>query len=629
VRLVDGEGTAATGYLARVLDEATGGPLAGARVTGYEESATPMPGIWKPVEVAVSDRDGWVLLRDSSTGDWHYCEAEGFGPVGEMGARNEFVLRQGADFPFEVRDWLDRPVPGAVVEVLLGCGHTPDVQSVTTDARGRAVLRCIDPTKGHLWVRAPGASGRNPGYDGVPADLEPGPGWLRVLLCGPSPAIEGVVLDRTGKPVAGAAVGTRDAHRGPWTRTDAEGRFRLLGAAPFEELSVEVDPPKVGPQMPSPATSFETAPGVVTTVRLGPPRKDEESGEPAETLRITLALEKGVRPSLGWERVVLVREGDGRVSTHQPEWTDGVAEVEAEVPPGRWTVKAGRRGGQFLPAATTVEVGPDGAAASIRLREAPRWKPLIRRQVEGNPVPIGFPWPGRLRIAVEDGFAEAVPVPGEPGAVFVPAEGPFVAAFEHDDGAEGRVRFDGPPSGDGPELVVPPASPGFPEAQPRTGDWPDQVLAVMLPDGSPAAAASCDFEVNAADLPEFAGGRLAVDGPTRKPLRRGDHIRIRVDGEDDLAPLHAVIDGPGPWIFRWPGTRLAISARDEAGAPVAEFTVLFEGRELRSREGFVILRGMAAGPVRFWVAAPGCRAHDVRFLIRAGDCRAVAVRLRH
>ena len=158
VRLDDREAGKAWWKPVRILDADTGLPVPGARVDNWWETDWPGAEPWEDclAQSAIADEDGYVLMRNRvDYGFWFYVEAEGYAPLGVMSFEGEHRIRRGADFTIEVRDWFERPVAGAVVEYLLGCGHTPNARVETTDGDGRAVLRCIDlANRGRVWIRA-------------------------------------------------------------------------------------------------------------------------------------------------------------------------------------------------------------------------------------------------------------------------------------------------------------------------------------------------------------------------------------------------------------------------------------------------------------------------------------------
>lgn len=256
----------------RVLDEATGEGIPGARIENWTEADTPHAEPWEDLRDGswTTDRDGWALVPAFDRAAWWFVEAPGYGPRAEMGFEDQRFLARGVDFPIDVRDWRDRPVPGAVVEAFLGCGHTPNVRVATAGAGGRLVFPCIDPSHAtDLWVRTPGLAGRNDAYWGGGPDELPVEGGIHILRCDPSAVLEGRVLRADGTPAGGAVVGTRSAHRGPWTVADADGRFRLVGAQAYDSLTAQApysDPVVEGFHLP--ASEFQTVPGVFATVTL-------------------------------------------------------------------------------------------------------------------------------------------------------------------------------------------------------------------------------------------------------------------------------------------------------------------------------------------------------------------------
>ncbi|MHC5018613.1 MAG: PEGA domain-containing protein [Planctomycetota bacterium] len=208
-----------------------------------------------PVATAEADRYGWIRLPIAALQgryEWLYFEADGYGPQGINAPwlDRAVALRPAVDVPLEVRDAMDRPVAGAQVDWHLGCGHTPAVRVVTTDAQGRAVLEGIDLESGEAWIKAPGLHS-----DYLPIEWEPD-GGRAVVHVDPAPVHRGRVLDASGAPVAGAVVGNAIRHRGPWCRTAADGTFELFGLergesllaarSPGHDLTAQGDPSPAG-----------------------------------------------------------------------------------------------------------------------------------------------------------------------------------------------------------------------------------------------------------------------------------------------------------------------------------------------------------------------------------------------
>lgn len=344
--------------VARAVDEASGRGIAGARVDVYPELAHPLSGIVPPPKWGEADEAGRVWHRRSGWTDaqgwtridlagvgnrgvpWVFADAPGFALDAEQGSSSPIVfsLRRGLDVPIEVRDAWDRPLAGAEVGYLMGCGHTPEMRQAVTDEMGRAVIEQVDPTKWRCWIRHERAEA---GYH----DLDR---WMRgapplVLRCRPGRAVEGTVLDAEGRPVDGAFVGWRSSHHGPWVATDSSGRFRLLGVPTGLEttLHVEVGDPPVDRHMPPPVAVFDTPPeGLPVVVRL--PAKSEDASDDEPEMLTAIVTVECVRPS--GERAdpsypVATRASDGR--TFAGIYDDGFGSpLRFHLPPGHYHLRS-------------------------------------------------------------------------------------------------------------------------------------------------------------------------------------------------------------------------------------------------------------------------------------------------
>ena len=385
---VDGAGDPRI-LVVRVVDEVSTAPIAGAAVSVHREAQHPVPGAVAPLATGVTDGAGWARIDVAGKfpGDtpWVYVEAKGHAPgalYGTGSRREPIALRRAQDVAVEVRDAFERPVAGARVGLHLGCGHTPDVRDVVTDAAGRATLPSASAAcAAELWVVADGLEATYHDLTAVPAGDGP-----RVVRCLPAPAVEGRVVDLEGKPVVGAAVGTRTYHRGPWTRTDADGRFRLLGCSLLpgaEGLRVETTDPPVA-RTDVPGVSFPRPPyGVPVLVRVGPtPKeapKDDDEDEPrtpaGPTTRVHVALRaKAGKQVVEGARVAVSREDDGLTFA---DATDDQGEVTLDLPRGRYVIRTGVPAGdatlEWAGATAPLVVGDDGPQ-------------LVRVEVERNPT---------------------------------------------------------------------------------------------------------------------------------------------------------------------------------------------------------------------------------------------------
>lgn len=224
----------------RVVDAVTGKPIAGAELTLIDARRTPLPREFWSKRAATSDQDGWIRVRsDDLKGPFHMLllRAKGYGPSAVTGTVPSLVwaLSPAIDVPVAVRDWQERPVANARIGLCLGAGNTPDVADATTDGSGNTVFRGIDPNNpvADVYPSAPELSVTDYGrLDWVPGDHPV------VVNVARGHRIEGVLLDKDGKPFAGAFVGAPQVIRGPWARTGADGKFVLEGAVQDPDLLV-------------------------------------------------------------------------------------------------------------------------------------------------------------------------------------------------------------------------------------------------------------------------------------------------------------------------------------------------------------------------------------------------------
>ncbi len=364
----------------------------------------PEPGFGTPAAVGTSGPDGWVRIGKAALEakvveafgepSWVYAEAAGFAPEAHM---NEFTSERcpggDVDWPLSpatttrVRlvDPLDRPVAGALVGLFLGCGHTPDARQATTGADGVATLEGTQVGRGagYLWTVAEGR--RDPtGYQSEPgsAPWEP----LKVVSLDWAMTVEGTVLTHDGQPVAGVAIGRPTVHRGPWTHTDAQGRFRLVGseANPGDSIQVEVGEFVVGPAR-APRTGLVTSfafpappPGHRATVRL--PEPGTEPVEEPENLRLVVETDRtDWRKTTAESSIVVyaVRTSDGWTTT-APVGEQGVALLD--VRSGAYVVEAlGRQGNGgivYSRGRAEVVVPAKGGAYARVAMPAPALQPL-------------------------------------------------------------------------------------------------------------------------------------------------------------------------------------------------------------------------------------------------------------
>jgi len=151
------------------------------------------------------------------------------------------------------------------------------------------------------------------------------------------------------------------------------------------------------------------------------------------------------------------------------------------------------------------------------------------------------------------------------------------------------------------------------------------LLTVLLPGERPADGAILErpdgFEWLSCVL-DAAGGY----DPAVADLDADDVVRVIPD-DPALAPLRAVLEGPGPWLLDWPSGVVDLRMTASDGAVPAAARVLVDGREVAVAGGHIRLSGMPAGENDVVALAPGYRPRVVRYRLGAGETRSLAVAL--
>lgn len=236
-------------FWTRILDAATGAPVAGALLVRHEES--PWEGDLDHAAVlgaATSDAHGVAFIprgdseADTKPADGHWVvRSPGYATACEYGAwpPPSVVLHRGEAVTIRVLDPFGCPAPGARVVWFDGCSHAPALAEGVTDDGGRVRLDDVDARRGRVWVESA------VGGLVMPLDLEDlvglGEREPTILLhAGPTP--QGIVVDPAGRPVRGAVLRGQENGCGPVALSGADGRFRLavipgadtLWVRPFE-----------------------------------------------------------------------------------------------------------------------------------------------------------------------------------------------------------------------------------------------------------------------------------------------------------------------------------------------------------------------------------------------------------
>jgi hypothetical protein len=670
-----------------VLDARTGEPIVGARLIAVFEATYPLSGEWWSSRSVVSDSEGWVRMRlddlrrpptsSPAAEVWLYLEAPGYAPVVRFAGSLEpgVRLERAATVELFVRDPLDRPVSGAQVGWMLGCGHTPDLRVVHTDERGRATLSGVARGVGDLW---PVARGFESTYHDLPDSQ------AATLRLGWAPVLRGQVVDAGGRPLREVFVGNSIYHRGPWTLTDANGRFELRGLTGPERVAVQPAGasygelgsfwlPPDGREVTLTAGSAPEPAVAGVSIRLG----DALSGEALEGVEVTL-----------------VRDGDGfTLRAH----SDGEGRAELGAPAGAYDVFAVGSLWDHEPVEARLEVGAERVEPEAEpLELLLLLRPSPRIALDAAQLPAG------ARVVLVSAVEELYLEPAELLTLDAPVAGLIGLRVELED----RVRAVELTAAQlvpgsviqlqAPEPVLLRLSFTTPEGEPARG-WaallaedellPDHRAAVRVAGSAQAAALLRTWRQGPVTLwvvPEdrrFAPRRLSLDLPLeassfelgdvpfadpdapmltlleadgrpilpgRVELRRGtevhslrldpmgrlvvgtfeplpgDSLRVESDG---LLHFRVDLTGPGPWTIARPGASIALEVADEAGDPLPGFALWIDGELFESGAPSATLPGLAPGLYRAVISAPGHRSAVLTLNLALDEQRALRVLL--
>ncbi len=355
-----------THLVLRIVDDISGDALPGATVALHSQREYPTTGLFGADMTGIADEDGWVRMRPGWRGwmscEWAYVEAPGHAGAAVRPGDNEIEIRlqRAQDVVVQVRDGLDRPVDGAVLGVRVSstCGHMNDQRVSVTGADGLAVVHGL--CRGNLWdwnfdweawVVA----------DGIESDyrylrVPTRPAAPQVLRFGPSRPVTGTILDPAGKPLAGVHVGLFGFHRGPWSLTDAEGTFRLVGwHANLDLQAIREYEGMYEKGRPADPRFDAPPPGVKRAFRM--PRPGEPLvEEPRLAVRIT-ARDANTKEPLEDVDLVAYRDGDG--------WTTREAGEIKALPHGTFTVLAGEGLSRYASTKGRIEVADEMPAPLV------------------------------------------------------------------------------------------------------------------------------------------------------------------------------------------------------------------------------------------------------------------------
>lgn len=225
--------------LSGTVTDATGGPIAGARIDAARLGATALPG--RAVATVLTSADGRYqlavstgqLLVAASSAD--YAPQARYVEVGEGGATADFALVPGGVIEGVVLDERSKqPVGGALVTARRDRSGTlalaeGGARVATAAADGRFRLAGLRPGAYELGAHDATRIAKQPTLVGIGVaeqvtDVQ--------LLIGSAPVVRGIVLDEAGAPVGGATVTANGRDAQEQATTDAKGAFELAGLAP-------------------------------------------------------------------------------------------------------------------------------------------------------------------------------------------------------------------------------------------------------------------------------------------------------------------------------------------------------------------------------------------------------------
>ncbi|MEM8711692.1 MAG: hypothetical protein AAGG01_12120, partial [Planctomycetota bacterium] len=221
----------------------TGKAIEGARVlAGYERLHPTWGETWWRAE-RVTGPDGTARMPAPSAEapyERMFAVAPGFGTrmVDRRWSPGESLeMPLPPEVPLELELVFEDGQPACLVHVgaAFGCGHMPDVLSAVSDHRGHVTLHGLSPREGHsnfeLYPVGPGVY-----FDSLWLDEPWQEGVRQRVVVRPGRRVAGQILGYDGTPAKGVYVGQPRRHRGPWARTDEQGRFVLWGTDPDQDF---------------------------------------------------------------------------------------------------------------------------------------------------------------------------------------------------------------------------------------------------------------------------------------------------------------------------------------------------------------------------------------------------------
>ena len=238
----------------RVVRDADGGVVAGATVqmvgppppgrtiASYQlfprSATTDDQGRFAFADLQAGDYQVWSTVDDLTSRARMIGEHVILPPTGEGLKAVELRLKPGASLAADVKDQATgQPIAGATVHFRYG-SFGPEF---TTGADGRVVARPLTKEVWEIEVWAP-----NHALLKRQINLESGLPAAEVFLLGPGGAVEGIVRDPSGQPLAGVGLSLAlfsDIHQVAYVETDKNGHYRLDHLALNQAFQIRLSKP--------------------------------------------------------------------------------------------------------------------------------------------------------------------------------------------------------------------------------------------------------------------------------------------------------------------------------------------------------------------------------------------------
>lgn len=604
----------------RVTDE-TGAPVPGARVRFARDSNVRAlvrggpaaflgrPGVTTGPDGAFRMRglgaEKNLTLEAAKTG-WVTAKRHGLTlRAGEVMKDVTLVLRKGLEAKGRVVDAAGQPIAGADVRlsraerggarfVFQFGGMGRQKPDASTGADGTFRVTGLEPSEYSLAVSREGYAPKT-----VPslAVDPPGPADWGSITLAPGVPVAGLVRNSKGDAVVGAEVfafggqsgGTRSSS------TDAEGRFRLEGFSPDRPLMMSVVATGYAALQrqvtPSPQEIVLT---LKTTATIRGRVEDATSQRPISDFSASYSEAQG--GFAGGVRVVMGGGENERVF----QSSDGSFEL-ADVPPGRWNVRASSPG--YRPTEVAgVEVGEGETKEGIVLS-------LKKGGIVSGRVLDPRRGTGVANSAVSWSEGSNSSGMGPAMALLASLDGGAATSVATD--ADGRFRFEGLPPG---RITLSAEHPDFLEASKQIDLGDEATVDLTLSLGG-----------------SIAGTVVGKDGRSGVP---GAQVLLRQQGAGmNFGDDSTRADGAGNFVFEHlKAGRYGVSARSNAGTTAWKDVVLAESQQqdgvlLEVESGATVVgtvSGLPAsrlGGVRIWASSrdysdSAMTGDDGRFTLR-------------